>query len=423
VSEPEVVVIGGGPAGLSAAVAAAEAGATVALFDEGRLPGGELRYRRSPVRPGPDEPPERPDALADRLVAWAAEANVVVSAGAVVWSLFGDGSLGVSIDGASRLVRPGTVVVATGSTDLPLPFPGGSLPGVFSGRAVLIAINAWGVLPGRRWALVGGGPERDDIAEAIALAGGAVVIRADPAAGDAIAAAGPGGIERAVVNGQPTAVDCIAVTVGRQPDAALAIMAGCALGSNSSGGPLLPVVDAVGRSSVPRIFVVGDAAGICSPEVAMAEGRLAGLAAALELGRASESALDRALAREGPLLAERIAARQHRAAAYLQPYRWERLRMADRSEGAPCFVCRCEEVAEEDVRRAIASGASMMDDVKRRTKAGMGLCQGIFCTSAIAAMIDGVRAGSEQERAPMTARPPVRPVPLDELAELVPDER
>ena len=89
----------------------------------------------------------------------------------------------------------------------------------------------------------------------------------------------------------------------------------------------------------------------------------------------------------------------------------------DQSGGAGAYpICRCEVVALEAVERAIAEGARTLDDVKRRTRAGMGLCQGIYCAPELADVLaarTGVGAGAI---VPMTARPPVRPLPLDLLA-------
>ncbi|MBA3415461.1 MAG: FAD-dependent oxidoreductase [Chloroflexia bacterium] len=320
-SQPEVVVVGGGPAGLGAAVLAARCGARVVLVDECLVPGGQLRYRSGPVRAAPGLPPEPPAVLADRLVVDAIAAGVDIVSNAVIWAVFADGALALSNDGRPSLLRPAVVVVATGSTDLPLPFAGGSLPGVFSARAVLIAVNMWRVRPGRRWALVGGGPERDEVAAAIAEAGGVVAATADPATGDAVAAAGGSGVETVVINGRRIPIDCVAVTAGRQSDAALAVMAGCAMRADSEGRGFVPVVDAFGRSTNARLVIAGDAAGICSPEVVLAEGRVAGVAAAAAVGLATGDQLRGALDRESGVLAERLAARSNPVASFVQSYR------------------------------------------------------------------------------------------------------
>ena len=80
------------------------------------------------------------------------------------------------------------------------------------------------------------------------------------------------------------------------------------------------------------------------------------------------------------------------------------------------LICRCEEVGAADVAHAIQHGAMTVDDVKRRTRAGMGACQGIFCIPAVAAMVAEGTGAEINELSPMTSRPPVRPIPLGALA-------
>jgi NAD(P)H-nitrite reductase large subunit len=82
------------------------------------------------------------------------------------------------------------------------------------------------------------------------------------------------------------------------------------------------------------------------------------------------------------------------------------------------LVCRCEEIDAAAVRAAIAAGAHSINDVKRRTRAGMGLCQGIFCVRSIALMIRADAAVPLASIVPMTARPPARVIPLSALANL-----
>lgn len=83
------------------------------------------------------------------------------------------------------------------------------------------------------------------------------------------------------------------------------------------------------------------------------------------------------------------------------------------------IVCRCEEILDEEIAAALASGARTVDDVKRRTRAGMGVCQGIFCVPVIAALVARATGVGIAGVAPMTARPPVRPISLAALAGLV----
>lgn len=82
------------------------------------------------------------------------------------------------------------------------------------------------------------------------------------------------------------------------------------------------------------------------------------------------------------------------------------------------FTCRCEEVSSIEIIAAIAGGARTIDDVKRRTRAGMGACQGIYCVPVIAAIVAEATGTPLDRVAPMTTRPPVRPIALEALAEL-----
>lgn len=89
------------------------------------------------------------------------------------------------------------------------------------------------------------------------------------------------------------------------------------------------------------------------------------------------------------------------------------------SENAPpgaCFVCRCEELTEADLRAAIAAGALTVNDVKRRTRAGMGICQGIYCLDHIARVLAEETGTPREMVVPMTSRPPARLLTLGALA-------
>lgn len=90
----------------------------------------------------------------------------------------------------------------------------------------------------------------------------------------------------------------------------------------------------------------------------------------------------------------------------------------DRPSTAPCFVCRCEEITRGEIAAAVEAGAATVDDVKRRTRAGMGLCQGVYCVPAIADLVAGLGGAPIETLAPFTSRPPVRLISLGRLADL-----
>jgi NAD(P)H-nitrite reductase large subunit len=83
-------------------------------------------------------------------------------------------------------------------------------------------------------------------------------------------------------------------------------------------------------------------------------------------------------------------------------------------------LCRCECVSVGAVEAAIVEGNLTINDVKRRTRAGMGICQGIYCVGEIANRL--IAAGLEPESIePMTARPPTRLIPVGIAAALTPE--
>ena len=74
------------------------------------------------------------------------------------------------------------------------------------------------------------------------------------------------------------------------------------------------------------------------------------------------------------------------------------------------IVCRCQEVTRDEILRAIGGGARTIDGVKKRTRAGMGLCQGKSCRHLIARILSQETGRSMAELLPPTFRAPVRPV-------------
>ena len=87
------------------------------------------------------------------------------------------------------------------------------------------------------------------------------------------------------------------------------------------------------------------------------------------------------------------------------------------SRGTGWFVaCRCEDVSMADVIDSLQHGARTLNDVKRRTRAGMGACQGIYCMPAIAALVAEATGAPITQVEPMTLRPPVRVIELELFA-------
>ena len=222
----DLLVVGGGPSGLSAAAAAAEGGAAVTLVDEWPTLGGRLRYRRADVEVGGRT--VRPANLIESLVARARDAGVDLRPGTVAWSAFA-GSRGLEIGvrgiGDAAVLTPDRLVLATGTTDRAAIVPGATLPGVLTARALQILLHIHGVRPGRRFAILGD-DRAHELIDDIAAAGGEVVRVVPPTEVVAVVVHGQDGVQGISVRDERTSVDVVVVAIGTLPDTQLARMNG-----------------------------------------------------------------------------------------------------------------------------------------------------------------------------------------------------
>lgn len=91
-------------------------------------------------------------------------------------------------------------------------------------------------------------------------------------------------------------------------------------------------------------------------------------------------------------------------------------------KGDALIICRCEEITRADIEEVISRGVARMDEVKRLTRAGMGLCQGKTCGRLVAGILARETGQSLQELKPSTSRPPMRVLKLGVLAGSRPDD-
>jgi NAD(P)H-nitrite reductase large subunit len=87
-------------------------------------------------------------------------------------------------------------------------------------------------------------------------------------------------------------------------------------------------------------------------------------------------------------------------------------------ENPDMIICRCEEITLKEIIQAVSDGATTINQVKRRTRAGMGLCQGRSCGRLVRKLLAERTGKKVSEILPGTVRPPVRPMPLDIMASL-----
>ena len=277
-NEVDVAVVGAGPAGVAAALAAHRAGARTLLIDEQAAIGGHLRWSVATVSGGTELDGLPGLRAAERLAEQVEAAGVATRLGTIAWGLFEGPVLGLAGGNGAEELAARAVVVATGSTDIVAPFPGSTLPGVMTGRAVEIFLHLHRVLPGRRFVVLGQGEDAERVARAIELAGAEVVARASEPA--ALRVLGGEVVEQVVVGGQTLAVDAVALALGRQPDAELAQQAQAQVIFSPAAGGWVPRRGERLETSIEGVAVAGDAGGIMDVAEALAEGELAGLAAA-----------------------------------------------------------------------------------------------------------------------------------------------
>jgi sarcosine oxidase, subunit alpha len=278
----DVAVIGAGPTGIAAALAAAQAGAETLLIEENATIGGQLNWRIELTREqtgGLDVSPAPGPVVAGELArSLDSTANLKVETGTVAWGLFDDNILGISTEIGADEVKATAIVLATGSTDIALPFPGWTLPGVMTDRAARIFMHIHRVLPGQSWAILGETEEADELAADLEKLGAEIVVRCDDV--EQIRASGVNRLSYVEVGQDTYEVDALAIALGRQPDAELALHA-------KVEGAFVPEIggytvsrDELGQTSEPGIYIAGDAAGIGTLGEIVAEGTLVGRAAA-----------------------------------------------------------------------------------------------------------------------------------------------
>ena len=447
-AEPRIVVVGAGPAGVRAAATLAAAGLTPTVLDEGATPGGRI-YQQPPPGAGRDAAAlygfEAAKAVAVQAALPSLASRIDYRPGALVWNVHAGALHGTGRDGEFELGFD-RLVLATGATDLALPFPGWTLPGVFTLGAAQIALKTQGVAIGRRVALLGAGPLLPLVAYQYAKAGAkpVAVLDATPFAAklrgapmmawapatlakgawyvarlrragvallhgvEAPRAEGEGRVERLRfrVGGVERAVECDAVgaSFGLRSETQLADLAGCRFGWDARHRQWIPERDPAGRSSVANVYLAGDGAGIGGADAAESAGERAALAVLEDLGRAFD--VNRARFLEARL------ARLDRFRCGLQtayPFPQHVVDAIDDGE----ILCRCEGITAGTLRDAATRlGARELNRAKALTRIGMGRCQGRMCASAAAHLLAAARGIAVADAGRLRAQPPIKPIPV-----------
>ena len=451
IKRPDVLVVGAGPGGLAAADAARLAGAEVLLLDEGSAPGGQYFKQCSAADV---VPPDAQHREGQQLIDDVLASGVTVLSNALVWGAFPPLEFAATISGSTVRVLPRTAIVATGAYDRGWPVPGWTLPGVMTTGAAQTMWRTARRLPGRRVLIAGNGPLNLQLAAEL-VAGGAevvAVVEAAPGVGPrrvkeiaTMLANAPGlvadgvrylsrcrragvrlmngsvltsvrhdsGGLLATIEGREAAElrsDVVCLGYGFHPSNELLRALGCSHAFDPGQRRLVTVRTAQGATSVAGVWALGDCTRLGGARVGLAEGTLAGFAAA--------RALDRPLSVEAARLeaqAETNAARHGR----FQKALWRMYRMEESLQPQPTgdtVICRCEEVSYGQVEAALAEGATSPGEIKQRTRIGMGRCQARYCGPALEDFLAERTGRARDEYSGFAPRIPVKPVPIEDLA-------
>jgi thioredoxin reductase len=418
----DVVVVGAGPSGVAAAIDAAKAGSSVLLIDENPV-SGALMGNDVPLYFGGrmTAATQNSDRMLEAIfmsmpeLETAMEAGVEVLLGTTAWGVYRNGPgvaslpdqvVGLADGERSWLVGFGRIVLATGARDLAMAFPGWNQPGVMGAGALQMLLSRYDAFAGRRMLVLG---STDLALETALLAlergievaalievrdapqGNAELVAKVKAAGIAIhsgqtiasAKGGIDGVESAMLSGGETiACDTICVAIGLIPSIELVDAMHGPRALNAARGGYVPAGEAA-------VSAVGDCAGLPDTGFDHIEYRMDWMRALTAISPDDTIICQCEEVTRADLLG-------------VQP---------------PNYLARPPAICARSLETLIKDGPANQDQIKRLTRAGMGVCQGRRCRDQVA-MLLALESNKPFGSIPLAShRAPVRPLPMKILAD------
>ncbi len=451
----DIIIIGAGPAGMSAALAAAASGASVMVLDRQTEPGGLIYKNAGTASETACKLMGADYATGRDLVRRFQASGVEFMDEAVLWHIK-QGEVYVGRKGHSSLLRARQILIASGAMERPVPLPGWDLPGVMGAGAADVLLKSAGISPSGPVVLCGNGPLLLQSAvhlkalkipiAGVALTGSPLnTLAALPHVCGALLrplylAKGMGMALSTLFSGAPVILGAKEPRIERDGDGFVVRCQGRGRQRSLAGKTVFlhegvvsenrltllagmrhvwnPVqrcrhaaADCWGQTSVPGIRAAGDCAGVRGADAATQLGRLAGLDMARELGLLNLKERD-AKARPGLRRLCRLKAMQPFLDRLFAP-RPEHLLPPD-----DALVCRCEELTAGELRTHIRAGSFSADGLKAQARPGMGPCQGRMCGPAVVEMIAQAVELPAESLGTYNPRPPLVPLRMGELAEM-----
>lgn len=455
----DLIIIGAGPAGLSAAIEAKKYNLSVIVLGEQNAPGGQVYRASERTNPqkikvlGSDYQEGQP------LIRRFREASVDYLPGALVWQVDPDLTVNILVKGSAIQLLAKRVLIATGARERQVPIPGWTLPGVMAATAADVLLKSHGLVPSGSVVLAGSGPlllltatrlvasgvslkavlettPRPNIVSALPalpaalraysyLLKGLLMMRQIHRSGIPVfrtvtdlKAFGNDTVESVrFSSGSRTreiGIDTLFLHNGVVPDTQITRQLECQHRWNDLKRYWQPKVDQWGNSSSNGVGVAGDAAGIYGAGAAVASGQMAALEAVFHLGIISRQERD---FRAKPL--KKVWDREKSIRPFLDRlYRPAKHLLVPQDQDT--VVCRCEEVTAGQIRSILELGAPGPNQLKIQTRAGMGPCQGRMCELTLYEMIADRQKKGVAEVGYLRIRPPIKPITVAQLAGMTP---
>ena len=458
----DVVIIGAGPAGMSASLTLSNYGLSVAVFDEQVRPGGQIYRNVQNAQQVMGQVTDN-DRFSRATVAHGSELtarfmNCAVNyfAQSFVWSV--ESLSVIAVNWHERVFQTSCryLIVATGAQERPVPFKGWELPGVMGVGAAQIMLKSAGAVPQAAPVLFGSGPLlylyatqliasnlppaaildttsfRNSIKalrhlpralKAVSyLRDGFNLLKTIRAAGVAhykhvtsVTAYGDDRLQGVEFTASGKTLNCETDLLlshhGVVPETQLLRAIGVECYLDESAQCWRPVLDEWGASRVEGVYVCGDNASVNGAYNAEYDAALASFDILFRAGVITESE------RNKLAVPECDAAKRDKS---IRPFLVSKYKVADTllCASGDTLVCRCESVTAAQIVEAVSHGCHGPNQVKSFTRCGMGACQGRMCGPAVESIIARKTGRSRAEVGQFRVRPPLRPVSLAAIASL-----
>lgn len=458
----KLVIIGAGPGGISAAIAAARAGVDVTVLDENKSPGGQIyRQYEEGYKIGEHNKIGKDYLKGKKLIDefFKSDDKIEYLNETLVWGIFDDNEISYQYREKSYSITYDHLIVAPGAYDRPVPFPGWTLPGVFTAGAAQRLVKLQGILPGERILLAGTGPLQLILAYQILKLGGKIeaileagnitnwfkyikgmcnqldlafdgikYLSAIKKAGVPILrnhivleAHGNKHVKEAVIapvdkkwhpqKGRKTIpVDTICLGYGLIPNTKITQLLGCEHEYNSLLGGWVPIRSGNMETNLPGVYAVGDGSGIGGSKMAATEGTIAGYNVAKEQSCMSEQEFSTKINTEYKILNKMKKFRE-----VLDEISAPRAGLYELAKD-DTIICRCEELSLIEIKDAVNQGFVDIEEIKRLTRCGMGNCQGLNCEPVLKEIVERIKKDDSLGNPYLKRRTPIKPIKISSIA-------